>query len=69
QKLKTPIRLHDLRHLIGYIGINMGISLEAIGETLGHSSIGVTKRYANIKNETINSTLNAIFSNFKTEKH
>ncbi|EAJ4710577.1 site-specific integrase, partial [Campylobacter jejuni] len=45
------------------------ISLEAIGETLGHSSIGVTKRYANIKNETINSTLNAIFSNFKTEKH
>lgn len=69
QKLKTPIRLHDLRHLIGYIGINMGISLEAIGETLGHSNIGVTKRYANIKNETINNTLNAIFSNFKTEKH
>jgi len=45
------IHIHDLRHLIGFVSVNSGVSMENIARALGHSSIAVTKRYSNMKVE------------------
>ncbi|HIQ27133.1 MAG TPA: site-specific integrase [Sulfurovum sp.] len=55
------MRLHDIRHLIGYLAINNGHSLEQIGYVLGHSSILTTKRYSNLKSKGAASVLNTVF--------
>jgi integrase len=55
------MRLHDIRHLLGYLAINNGHSLEQIGYVLGHSSILTTKRYSNLKSKGAASVLNTVF--------
>lgn len=54
------MRLHDMRHLIGHIAISNGISLEQIGNVLGHSSSITTKRYSNIKEDSAREVLDAV---------
>jgi len=50
----VDMRLHDLRHLYGFIAVNyLNLPLETIAATLGHSSIEVTRRYSNTKMKTI----------------
>ncbi|UFH59807.1 tyrosine-type recombinase/integrase [Sulfurovum mangrovi] len=55
------MRLHDIRHLIGYIGVNSGYSLEQIGAVLSHGSTETTKRYSNMKRDTARDVLGNMF--------
>jgi|GEM_PF-763027 len=55
------MRIHDTRHLLGNTMINKGYSLEAIGKSLGHSSVHVTKRYAKADLNTASDVLNEYF--------
>ncbi len=58
------MRLHDIRHLIGYMGVNSGYSLEMIGAVLGHSSTVTTKRYSNMKSDSAKEVLSGMFDRF-----
>jgi len=58
------MRLHDIRHLIGFIGVNNGYSLEMIGAVLGHTSTVTTKRYSNLKSEAAKDVLSSMFDKF-----
>lgn len=42
------IRIHDLRHSHVSLLINMGVSVEAIADRVGHESIVITYRYAHL---------------------
>lgn len=42
------LRLHDLRHSFASQGLAAGLSLEVVGQLLGHSSVMSTKRYAHL---------------------
>jgi integrase len=56
------MRLHDLRHLFGYLAVNvLGLPLEAVAEVLGHSSTQVTARYANVGIKTVQSATDKFF--------
>lgn len=59
------MRLHDIRHLIGYLAINNGHSLEQIGYVLGHASTLTTKRYSNMKSKGAASVLDTVFSELR----
>lgn len=59
------MRLHDLRHLMGYIAVNNGFSLEEIAQVLGHDSIATTKRYSNMSMNTAKRTLEGIHDKLK----
>ncbi len=59
------MRLHDLRHLMGYIAVNNGFSLEEIAQVLGHDSIATTKRYSNMSMNTAKRTLEGIHDRLK----
>ena len=58
------MRLHDIRHLIGFMGVNSGYSLEMIGSVLGHSSVATTKRYSNMKSDSAKEVLGNMFDRF-----
>lgn len=58
------MRLHDIRHLIGYIAVNSGYSLEQIGSVLAHGSTETTKRYSNMKRDTARDVLGSMFDRF-----
>ncbi|WP_294965959.1 site-specific integrase [Sulfurimonas sp.] len=53
------MRIHDTRHAIGNYLVNNGATLEGVGKLLGHSGIGVTKRYAKPSVETADKLLNS----------
>jgi integrase len=51
-KAKLPhVRFHDLRHTYASWLIQAGVSLTAVRDLLGHSSIAVTGRYAHLGTE------------------
>jgi len=58
------MRLHDIRHLIGFMGINSGYSLEQIGSVLGHTSTTTTRRYSNMKSDSAKEVLSHMFDRF-----
>lgn len=41
-------RLHDLRHSTASLLLNDGVSLEIVGQILGHESLQTTRRYAHL---------------------
>ena len=41
-------RIHDLRHTCASLAVSEGVSLEALRDLLGHSSVTVTERYAHL---------------------
>ncbi len=43
------LTLHSFRHLVGFLMINDGHSLEITAKVLGHQNIQSTQRYANLK--------------------
>ncbi len=43
-----PYRFHDLRHTYASYAAMAGVDLHVIGETMGHSHVTVTKRYAHL---------------------
>ena len=68
KELGVKIRLHDLRHLIGFIAVNEGVSLAAISKTLGHSNMQITERYSNVKIQAVKETLDKVFDVFDKNK-
>ena len=46
------LRLHDLRHSFASVALAQGLTLEQIGELLGHASTQTTKRYAHLIEST-----------------
>jgi integrase len=58
------MRLHDIRHLVGYMGVNSGYTLEMIGAVLGHRSTVTTKRYSNMKSDSAKEVLSGMFDRF-----
>lgn len=58
------MRLHNIGHLIGYVGINSDYSLEQIGSILGHTSTATTRRYSNIKSDSAKQVLSHMFNRF-----
>ncbi|MDD3467555.1 MAG: tyrosine-type recombinase/integrase, partial [Campylobacterales bacterium] len=51
QKLRKDLNLpdfniHSIRHLIGFLMVNNGYSLEITAKILGHANIASTQRYA-----------------------
>ena len=61
QQLDFYIKLHDLRHLIGFIAVNEGVPLKAISKTLGHSNTQITERYSNVSIGMVKETLDTVF--------
>jgi len=59
------MRLHDLRHMIGSLGVNMGASLEQIGKVLDHTNIATTKRYSNVRIKQAGELLDELLSSLK----
>lgn len=43
------MRIHDFRHLMGYLLINNNVPLENISRAFGHADIKITQRYSNQK--------------------
>lgn len=62
-KISKPMRLHDLRHLIGNIIINdLAGSNSVAAAILGHSSTQmVDKRYSSVRVDTISKGINSVF--------
>lgn len=61
--IDEPLRIHDIRHLLGHIGINYAkLNYVDIGAILGHSSGLITERYGSAHEEKIDRDLQAIFS-------
>ncbi|MCK9454242.1 site-specific integrase [Sulfurimonas sp.] len=48
-ELKIDMRIHDFRHLLGFVLINNNVAMESVQRLLGHSNITVTQRYSNQK--------------------
>jgi integrase len=60
------MRLHDLRHLFGYLAVNvLNLPLEAVAEVLGHTSTQITARYANVGLQTVKSATDKFFELLK----
>lgn len=70
KEAKCPdLRLHDLRHSFASAALAQGLTLEQIGELLGHASTQTTKRYAHLVDATahaaVNRTATAIVADMK----
>jgi integrase len=50
--IEKSLRIHDLRHILGYVGANAGLSEPVLAAILGHSSTKVTKRHYQIRAKT-----------------
>lgn len=65
------LRLHDLRHSFASAALAQGLTLEQIGELLGHASTQTTKRYAHLVETTAHAaaarTATAIVAEMKGE--
>ncbi|NBL00389.1 MAG: hypothetical protein EOM50_20780, partial [Erysipelotrichia bacterium] len=54
------MRLHDMRHLIGYRASKANLPLHVISKALGHSSIQTTMRYANVDTDMVADLLSIV---------
>jgi integrase len=51
-QIDKKMRIHDIRHLVASYSINyLGLSIEEVSYTLGHTSIEITQRYVNPRAE------------------
>jgi integrase len=50
------LRIHDLRHTVGSVGVTVGASLPLIGGVLGHRSPQTTARYAHLADDPVHAT-------------
>jgi len=48
-----PIRFHDLRHTAASLLVMAGVSLRAVQQQLGHSTITVTEKYAHLADDFV----------------
>jgi integrase len=47
------LRIHDLRHSYASILINKGLSLQTVGQLLGHTQSSTTMRYAHLNDKSL----------------
>ncbi|OCL90482.1 tyrosine-type recombinase/integrase [Aliarcobacter thereius] len=65
-EITKPIRIHDLRHLIGEISLNeTDNSMEVVAAILGHSSTRPTRRYAKVQQKVAAQGLKKVFDTLK----
>jgi integrase len=59
------MRIHDIRHLLGYYSVNfLNMPLEHVQQTLGHVDIKTTQRYVNDRPETSHKVMTTFFDSF-----
>ena len=64
--ITKKMRIHDIRHLVASYSINyLGLSVEEVSYTLGHTSIEVTQRYINPRAEISARVINKIINSVK----
>jgi integrase len=54
------LRIHDLRHTVGSVGVTSGASLALLGGVLGHRSPQTTARYAHLSDDPVRATSESI---------
>ncbi len=57
-------RIHDLRHSFASLLINKGVSLDVIGQLLGHTKISTTYRYAHLNTASLSEGTNKLALDF-----
>ena len=62
------MRIHDTRHLIGGLGVDLGFSLEQVGKVLGHQSSQSTKRYSKVRRSTADNVAREIDAAMQKKK-
>ncbi|GHV09956.1 hypothetical protein AGMMS50229_20790 [Campylobacterota bacterium] len=50
--IEKPLRIHDIRHIIGNLAANNGIDELTLASILGHTNTRITKRYYKVQTET-----------------
>ena len=73
EKIKKTVgaekmRLHDMRHLIGYRASKAKLPLHIISKALGHSSIHTTIRYSNVGTDMVADLLSVVKNISNTDK-
>lgn len=63
------LRLHDLRHSFASVCLGQGLSLQQIGELLGHASLQTTMRYAHLMDDDATSFISGIGSAITARLH
>jgi integrase len=62
-KIDKKMRIHDIRHLVATYSINfLGLSVEEVSYTLGHTNIEITQRYINPRAEISKKVIEKIFN-------
>ena len=65
-KINKKMRIHDIRHLVASYSINyLGLSVEEVSFTLGHTSIEITQRYINPRAEISKKVVETILNSVK----
>ncbi len=63
------MRIHDIRHLVATYCINeLGISIEKVSHTLGHTNITTTQRYLNSKPQNAKIVIDTMMDSLKPKK-
>ena len=64
--IDKKMRIHDIRHLVASYSINyLGLSVEEVSYTLGHTSIEITQRYINPRAEISKKVVETILNSVK----
>ncbi len=64
--IDKKMRIHDIRHLVASYSINyLGLSVEEVSYTLGHTSIEITQRYINPRAEISKKVVEKILNSVK----
>ena len=65
-QIDKKMRIHDIRHLVASYSINyLGLSIEEVSYTLGHTSIEITQRYVNPRAEISARVVNKIIKSVR----
>jgi len=51
ENIGITMRIHDFRHLLGFILINNNVPIEGVSKALGHANITITQKYSNQKEQ------------------
>jgi integrase len=64
-RYRPILRLHDLRHTFASHLVSSGVSLQKVGELLGHTQAATTQRYAHLQDEALRDATNVFGKIFK----
>jgi integrase len=64
-RYKPAVRIHDLRHTFASHLVSNGVSLQIVGNLLGHTNPQTTKRYAHVSDGAMRDATNQLGKIFK----